>query len=762
MEKKTASAIILTLLLTSMLTLAFNVRLVKAENLPPKPYITMPSNSEECYSLDPNVTVVYGDVVEVRVVDLTGEEDVISTLFEYSADQINWSTIGTDTFGGFEGVQFNGDNGTDFTNAIGGTGWNINWNVTGLDEGYYYLKATMIDSSGLNGFDIKTIYYDPSPPLPDIYEPFYLDMINGTMTFRVNTTANDINSMLLEYTGSAAEVKQEGFGNAKQTDVGKSAANGVNGFCGPTSAANAIWRLGNGWTTKEGKQLKDERLIKNYNSAEDLAKHLAESDYMKTSVDDGTSHIDFYNGLAKFLREQGLDKAYTFRFNWGSQREKTKESWGPTWKTEKRGEGKWESKGIADMIKEGESVILMLQKPGKDGVLNTADDSCHYVTATGITLPEKKTDKPKISFLDPLDLKTCTSDIEDYKGSSMEKFKSNPNVKCNFEGFSVTYKKETWVISKVFFLSPKDKETKQKFDMAYTPIGHDNFASDGWWSVPWNTETVSDGFYLVEANLIDETQNVGACSIIYYVNNNPPTPVTLFQPINITSDSVTLTWTTNNDHDFLQYVVCQSNASGMLGTPVDNITNPLVTSYTITGLTSGTEYYFTIKVIDMSDQSTNSNQVKATTLKPYSPTANFTEYPETPYIYEPVYFDASASLPSFDGDDECPITEYHWDFGDGTFGTGKTVRHVYDAPGEYIVTLTVYAPGIPPYIDPEYVGTNTTDTIQHIKQVLPVGGYSFPIQVPAKAEPVLPYYIALIATLTAIFTKLRPKTKRKR
>ena len=43
---------------------------------------------------------------------------------------------------------------------------------------------------------------------------------------------------------------------------------------------------------------------------------------------------------------------------------------------------------------------------------------------------------------------------------------------------------------------------------------------------------------------------------------------------------------------------------------------------------------------------------------------------------------------------------------------------------------------------------------------VPVGGYSIPIQAPTKAEPLLPY-IALIATLTAIFTKLRPKTKRK-
>jgi hypothetical protein len=43
----------------------------------------------------------------------------------------------------------------------------------------------------------------------------------------------------------------------------------------------------------------------------------------------------------------------------------------------------------------------------------------------------------------------------------------------------------------------------------------------------------------------------------------------------------------------------------------------------------------------------------------------------------------------------------------------------------------------------------------------PVGGYSIPMQVQTKAEPVSPY-IALIAALTVILTKLRPKTKRKR
>jgi hypothetical protein len=57
--------------------------------------------------------------------------------------------------------------------------------------------------------------------------------------------------------------------------------------------------------------------------------------------------------------------------------------------------------------------------------------------------------------------------------------------------------------------------------------------------------------------------------------------------------------------------------------------------------------------------------------------------------------------------------------------------------------------------------TAQSETARIAVATVPVGGYSFPIQLQTKAEPIIPY-IALIATLTAIFTKLRPKTKRKR
>jgi len=57
--------------------------------------------------------------------------------------------------------------------------------------------------------------------------------------------------------------------------------------------------------------------------------------------------------------------------------------------------------------------------------------------------------------------------------------------------------------------------------------------------------------------------------------------------------------------------------------------------------------------------------------------------------------------------------------------------------------------------------TTQSQTARITAATVPVGGYSIPIERPVTAQPVLPY-IALVAALTAVFTKLRPKTRRKR
>jgi len=51
-----------------------------------------------------------------------------------------------------------------------------------------------------------------------------------------------------------------------------------------------------------------------------------------------------------------------------------------------------------------------------------------------------------------------------------------------------------------------------------------------------------------------------------------------------------------------------------------------------------------------------------------------------------VSFDGSSS---YDNDEGDSITDYTWDFGDGSIGYGITVEHVYAASGTYTVSLTV-------------------------------------------------------------------------
>jgi len=141
-------------------------------------------------------------------------------------------------------------------------------------------------------------------------------------------------------------------------------------------------------------------------------------------------------------------------------------------------------------------------------------------------------------------------------------------------------------------------------------------------------------------------------------------------------------------------------------------------------------------------------------VQPHSPKAEFTATPETARLGENIKFDGSASLPGWNGTHTMPIIEYRWDFGDGNTTTTSTpiIYHSYKTAGNYYVTLTVHAPGATP----------ETDTITYRVTVvsIPVGGYSIPIERHITAKPLFTY-IALIAIL-AIFTKLRPKTKRKR
>lgn len=72
------------------------------------------------------------------------------------------------------------------------------------------------------------------------------------------------------------------------------------------------------------------------------------------------------------------------------------------------------------------------------------------------------------------------------------------------------------------------------------------------------------------------------------------------------------------------------------------------------------------------------------TLENMPPIASFTYSPENPVVNEAIVFNASSSY-----DSDGVITNYEWDFDDGTNGTGEVVTHLFSSAGNYMVTLTV-------------------------------------------------------------------------
>ena len=77
------------------------------------------------------------------------------------------------------------------------------------------------------------------------------------------------------------------------------------------------------------------------------------------------------------------------------------------------------------------------------------------------------------------------------------------------------------------------------------------------------------------------------------------------------------------------------------------------------------------------------------TTSAYPPTAAFTATPTTQYVGQPITFDASTSADGFDGTNPTTITNYAWNFGDRTYGSGISASHAYSIVGNYTVQLTV-------------------------------------------------------------------------
>ena len=565
-------------------------------DLQPIPYFTSPSNDEFMSTLEPNTVKVFESKVELRVVDLTDEDDITHAVFDFSVDGINWIPIGEDHNNGFEGIQFNGDGGQASTNGWGGTGWNILWQTDGFEEGYYLLRATLFDHLGQEGTTEIMVHFDPTPPFltldsdPAIAEGI-LGPLEDLVYFNSTTLDEDAAFFALDYiNASRPQIDQQGLGNANQENVGTTNTNGtpqtdddVNNFCGPTSAANALWRLGQN----------DPALLGNsgggqFNNAIEMAEELGND----TSTDpvSGTATDDMTAGLRKFLKKRNLDGNYTVKPHIPKQGGR-----GPF----------WSSVGCA--LRQGEAVILLKVRPGADGVVGTADDIGHY--ETGKDANPYPGGGGEVSVRDPKGPKDKSGRVK-----VVPKNNGFEGIWFDEDGDGEEDDGEVWYLLAFWEVSPNNDYTWGLQKVEYVPLGEDIVPSDGW-SIPVETTQIHDGFYLLRGRMYDATGNVGMNRTTIYINNHSPNPVVLETPSleDVSFGSATLRWTQNLDEDFSMYQIFGSSSEGTLGNVVQNISDWTVTSCTVDDLESETVYYFTVRVIDFSGLTADSSQIQVHT-----------------------------------------------------------------------------------------------------------------------------------------------------
>jgi PKD repeat protein len=156
--------------------------------------------------------------------------------------------------------------------------------------------------------------------------------------------------------------------------------------------------------------------------------------------------------------------------------------------------------------------------------------------------------------------------------------------------------------------------------------------------------------------------------------------------------SVRLTWTpptTNANgtplNDLAGYKVYHGSSSGQYTASVDVGD---VTSYTLSGLTSGRLYYIAVTASDTSgNESAYSDEIPVTptdTPPPGAPVANFTATPTLGSAPLQVAFTDTSTTSAGS------ISSWSWDFGaNGATSTSRNPTYTYQTPGTYTVSLTV-------------------------------------------------------------------------
>jgi len=479
---------------------------------PPQPCIVEPSNSWVLFDPDWKTIVICEKDIVLQAVELNLAEDIVSTVFEYSKDKINWIEIGRDDYPGFEGIFLPDPGG-----MIGDTGWSTRWDLSEMEEGFYYIRATMTDERGQAGSHVKKVYYDPTPPMPRIVKPSFEETVGGIVEFMVTTEAENIVStkLMLFHEPISSLSSLQGGGAWHNQSTGNLSTNDLpadcpwrEGPCCPIAATNAL-------AGQSDSRLYPFGVPNNLAMADMLAAKMGTTNKGTNAfkkVKDMPDY-DIYEpdnvgkGINDYLAELGINcsnpTGYTVKV-YGIQINSSGGGLHPV-----LGSSTANFETYSRAIREGQAVILIWMdwKAGADGRWGTPDDTVggsHAIAGRGCcnngTQRGQATDHP-MSYTD-VDGQDHTFGWRDYQGA------------CG--NFSVLQGANTWnlMVAAMYVICIKNATWVPLDDGMYIP-------EEDAWTLTWDTTEVEDGFYTLAIEMEDSNGFIGRESIIVEVNNTP-------------------------------------------------------------------------------------------------------------------------------------------------------------------------------------------------------------------------------------------------
>ncbi len=494
---------------------------------PPKVSIADPAGTGILYDYSWKRRIISEPVIKMQAFDTSFTGTIMHTIFEYSNNGIDWHHIGTDTFGGFDGYLLpEGQN-----RKFGSEGWSSSWDLTGQPEGLYLLKATMDSDLGEHAETIQEVYYDPVPPLPKILYPQSLQPIRGTIDFIITSSAPDgISLELLLYEFATDEKQrqpggwftQPNLGSTQQGEVGPDGDDGVNRWCTPTAAANALAGQNDPRLYPPGQNGNETALAKAIAARAGTDKNKGTNSWQQANdanpLEGKTDH--FGAALRQYLNDSNIGcnnsegyevTTYGIRVLFNAIVQGLYPIAGSNTVT---------FEAYNEELRKGQAIVLAIMNVnvGPDGNPYTDDDYLqggHALTGRGANSTANPDGSHTISYVDPEDGQPEEENWESHNGFSY--------LNYNFDYYMIT---GMWAISK-----------KNQTAVA-SCVYFDDDPNDGL-MVSLDTQTVPDGYHTLQVLLTDENNVVGTDTVVVYVDNTPPTsviqplggPIQAFQPI---------------------------------------------------------------------------------------------------------------------------------------------------------------------------------------------------------------------------------------